>query len=158
MRMLAKSHSADECFHRMALIRGAEICSSATAPTRCACTILRHPDVIGSDMRNSLLSLGFSWGGFLGPAAPPAFVYEGMIPVKPDTSSQLLTPQFANWLFAIVKTVVIWVGPLVVAVLPFIKELARKASEDATGGWIEFAKRLASRAVLLRPLSRSRFG
>jgi hypothetical protein len=78
-----------------------------------------------------------------------AFIYEGMIPVQPETGSQVLTPQFANWLFAIVKNIVIWVGPLVVAVLPFIKELAGKASEDAAGGWIEFAKRLASRAVLI---------
>ncbi|HEY7246761.1 MAG TPA: patatin-like phospholipase family protein, partial [Xanthobacteraceae bacterium] len=78
-----------------------------------------------------------------------AFVYQGKIPVQAPGGAQALTPELANRLFAIVKKVVIWAGPLVVAVLPFIKELAAKASAGAAGGWVELGKRLASRAVLI---------
>ncbi len=77
-----------------------------------------------------------------------AFIYEGKIPEQAQ-AAQVLNPQFMNWLFAIIKKIVIWIGPFVVAVLPFIKELAAKATAGAAGGWIEFAKRLASRVVLV---------
>jgi hypothetical protein len=56
--------------------------------------------------------------------------------------------QVIEALFAFVKTFVIWIGPLIMVVLPFIKNLAAGATTDAAGGWSDVAKRLASRAVL----------
>jgi hypothetical protein len=75
-----------------------------------------------------------------------AFVYERQIKPSAEAGDGALTPQLLDWVFAIIKKIVIWVGPLVVAVLPFIKELAAKASADDAGGWIDFAN-APSRAV-----------
>jgi Patatin-like phospholipase len=78
-----------------------------------------------------------------------AFAYEGQIALPPEAGAQVMNTQLLDWLFAILKKIIVWVGPFVVVVFPFIKELAAKASADATGGWMDFAKRLASRAVLI---------
>jgi hypothetical protein len=78
-----------------------------------------------------------------------AFVYEKQIKLPAEASNQMLNTQLLDWLFALINKLVAWLGPFIVVVLPFIKELAAKANADALGGWLDFAKRLASRALLI---------
>jgi hypothetical protein len=77
------------------------------------------------------------------------FEYENQIKTAAPETGQPAKAQIFEALFALMKNFVIWIGPLVVVVLPFIKNLATGATADASGGWADLAKRLGSRAVLI---------
>jgi len=78
-----------------------------------------------------------------------AFVYQKQIKLGVPSDGQPVNAQVFDWLFAVIKNFVIWIGPLIVLILPFIKNLAAGATVDPAGGWIDLAKRLASRVVLM---------
>jgi hypothetical protein len=77
------------------------------------------------------------------------FVYERQITLAAATPSEPMHVQLVEALFALIKNLVVWIGPLVVVVLPFVKNLAAGATSDSTGGWADLSKRLASRVVLI---------
>src|SRR5215470_5825083 len=59
------------------------------------------------------------------------FEYQGSIKTTAPEPSDRLHAQVFEQLFAFVKTFVIWIGPLIVVVLPYLKNLATSATADA---------------------------
>lgn len=51
--------------------------------------------------------------------------------------------------FAKLQAFFVWLSPIVALVIPYINAIANKATSGDAGGWGEFAKRVASRALLL---------
>jgi hypothetical protein len=77
------------------------------------------------------------------------FEYAKQIKVSESQPDQASNAQVFESLFAFIKNFVIWIGPLIVVILPFIKTLATRATADASGGWADMGKRIASRALLI---------
>jgi len=77
------------------------------------------------------------------------FEYAEQIKTPQTVSAKATHVQVFDSLFAFIKNFVVWIGPFIVVVMPFIKTLATKATADATGGWVDLGKRFASRALLI---------
>ena len=51
--------------------------------------------------------------------------------------------------FQYARTFILWIGPLVILILPYIKTLAEKATADKNNTWLDFAKKILSRVLLI---------
>ncbi len=77
-------------------------------------------------------------------------IFEAQGYIKPGkTASAAEGSQVFNFIYQSAKAFVLTLAPIVLIVLPFLKKIAGKAVEGATGGWSELAKRVASRVVLI---------
>jgi hypothetical protein len=76
------------------------------------------------------------------------FEAQGLIKY-PEQAAPPAGAQVFKFIYDYAKTFVLLVAPLVIAALPFIKDLAAKAVEGDTGGWGDVVKRIASRVILI---------
>lgn len=85
------------------------------------------------ELHTILLRLAFEARGYLAPPAAAA-------PAKAS---------FIDFIFTTTRTLVLYVSPFVLPILPFLKGLISKATTGESASWSGFAAKLASRALLL---------